>query len=199
VVIARRAISHAKLCGVDLVDAFGWEVIGSLTGAATLLVTIVFGVLPYIRKRKPVTTPPAPQPAIPPPGQRRSYLSRGQGLLVGESLYSPDGRTKFTLLGTGNMVVDVDGVGDIADTGTTNLGVPKCLKLEDNGWLVLSDIDGKELWKKGPRGVRLSVQDNSHVVLSPPVGYGDAIWATDVFFKFGGLVRWIPPEDRVRF
>lgn len=179
-------------------DAFDWEVVGSLTGAATLLVTIVLGVLPYIRRRKTLSAPSL-QPAIPPPGERRSYLSRGQSLLVGEPLYSPDGRTKFTLLDTGNMVVDVDGVGDICDTGTTNLGLPKCLKLEDDGWLVLYDVDDNPLWKRGPRGVRLSVQDNSHVVLSSPVGYGDAIWATDLFFKAGMLVRWIPPDMRVRF
>jgi len=180
------------------VDAFGWEVIASLTGVATLVVTIVFGVLPYIRRRKAVS-PAAPPPAISSPGHRRSYLSPGQSLLVGESLYSPDGRTKFTLTDSGNMVVDVDGVGDICDTGTTNLGVPKCLKLDADGWLVLYDIGDNPLWRKGPRGIRLSVQDNSHVVLSPPVGYGDAIWATDVFFKAGILVRWIPPEMRVRF
>ena len=179
-------------------DAFGWEVIGSLTGVATLVVTIVFGVLPYIRRRKAVT-PSTPQPAIPPPGPRKSYLSPGQSLLVGDSLYSPDGRTRFTLLDSGNMVVEVDGVGDICDTGTTNLGVPGCLKLEDDGWLVLYDIDDNPLWRKGPGGVRLSVQDNLHVVLSPPVGYGDAMWATEVFFKAGILVRWIPPEMRVRF
>jgi hypothetical protein len=95
------------------------------------------------------------------------------------------------------MVVIVDELGDICDTGTANLGVPKCLKLEDDGWLVLYDIDGNELWKKGPRGFRLNVQDNSHVVLYP--ASGNAIWATDVFIKAGMLVRWIPPEERARF
>jgi hypothetical protein len=95
------------------------------------------------------------------------------------------------------MVVFVDGLGDICDTGTTNLGNPKCLKLEDDGWLVLYDVDGNELWKKGPRGLHLNVQDNSHVVLYP--ASGDAIWATDMFIKADMLVRWIPPEERVRW
>lgn len=179
-------------------DAFGWEVVGSLAGVASLMATIVLGVIPYLRRRQAASSP-RPQPAIPRPGERRTYLSRGQSLLVGESLYSPDGRTRFTLLDSGNMVVDVDAVGDICDTGTSNLGVPSCLKLDDSGWLVLYDVDGKELWKKGPMGIRLSVQDNSHVVLSPPVGYGDAVWATEAFFKAGHLVRWIPPEERVQF
>jgi len=77
------------------------------------------------------------------------------------------------------MVVDVrvdgqfvDGLGNICDTGTANLGEPKCLKLKDDGWLVLYDVDGKELWKKGPRGAHLDVQDNSHVVLYPASGRG---------------------------
>jgi hypothetical protein len=95
------------------------------------------------------------------------------------------------------MVVFVDGLGDICDAGTANLGAPNCLKLEDDGWLVLYDVDGNELWKKGPRGVRLNVQDNSHVVLYPVTG--DAIWATETFIKAGRLVHWIPPEERVRF
>jgi hypothetical protein len=64
------------------------------------------------------------------------------------------------------------------------------------GWLILHDVDGKELWKRGPGGVRLDVQDNPHVVLYP--ARGDAIWATDVFVKAGMLVRWLPPSERTR-
>lgn len=46
-----------------------------------------------------------------------------------------------------------------------------------DGWLVLYDIDERELWKQEPHGVRLEVQDNAHVVLYPT--FGKAIWATD--------------------
>ena len=94
------------------------------------------------------------------------------------------------------MVVTVDGV-DICDTGTANTGKPTCLKLEEDGWLVLYDVDDNELWKKGPRADHLDVQNNSHVVLYPTTG--GAIWATDLFFKARMLMRWIPPEDRVRW
>jgi len=131
-----------------------------------------------------------------PQRERRSRLSRGESLPVGHSLYSPDGRTRFTLQEDGNAVVFVDGLGDICDTGTANHGIPKCLKLEDDGWLIIYGADGKELWKKGPNGYRLNVQDNSHVVLYP--SKGDAIWATDAFIKAGRLVQWIPPESRLQ-
>lgn len=80
------------------------------------------------------------------------------------------------------MVVFVDGV-DICDTCTANFGKPKCLKLENDGWLILYGVNDKVFWKKGPRGFRLNVQDNSHVVLYPEIG--DAIWATERFFKAG--------------
>lgn len=180
-------------------DAFAWEVIGSLAAVAGVLVAIFFG----LRGRNTDRTsdpqpalPSDPQPAIPPPGERRSFLSRGQSLSAGKSLYSPDGHTKFTLLGDGNMVVDVVGVGDICDTGTTNLGVPKCLKLESDGSLILYDADNNPLRVLARGGVRLQVQDNSHVVLVPPAGFGDAVWATERFFKGGQLVTWIPPEER---
>jgi hypothetical protein len=180
------------------VDAFGWEVIGSVAAVASVISAIVFGIIPLAQRRNEINAV-EPRNALPPKESRQSYLSPRKCLLAGESLYSPDGRTKFTLMHDANMVVEVDGIGDICDTGTTNLGLPEKLRLEENGWLVLYGTDGSRLWKKGPGGVRLQVQDNSHVVLSPPPGYGDAVWATDTFFKAGRLVHWIPPEQRVRW
>jgi hypothetical protein len=172
------------------VGPFGWEVVGSLAGVASVVLTIVFGVAPWIQRRRAVRDA-VPALALAP--NRKSYLSRGESLHVGESLHSPDARTKFTLLDNANMVVSVAGLGDICDTGTTNRDVPGYLKLEDSGWLILYDNSDEPLWRQGPRGYRLEVQDNSHVVLYPPVADGDAIWATDLFFKAGQLVRWIPP------
>jgi hypothetical protein len=61
-------------------------------------------------------------------------------------------------------------------------------------------VNEEPLWKQGPGGVRLEVQDNSHVVLRPAAGADiDAVWATDAFFKAGTLVYWIPPQQRVRW
>jgi hypothetical protein len=103
------------------VGPFGWEVVGSLAGVASVVLTIVFGVAPWIQRRRAVRDA-VPAPALPP--NRKSYLSRGESLHVGESLHSPDARTKFTLLDNANTVVSVAGLGDICDTGTTNRGVP---------------------------------------------------------------------------
>jgi hypothetical protein len=175
-------------------DAFAVAVIGSV---ATVVgaVAAVMAVIPRRRARKTISSADAPGVRL--LAEPKSRLSRGQSLLVGESLYSPGGRTRFTLQDDANMVVFVDGLGDICDTGTSNVGKPERLKLDESGWLVLYDVDGHELWKKGQRGDHLDVQDNSHVALYPATG--DAIWATDLFFKAGMLVRWIPPEARVRW
>lgn len=176
-------------------DAFGWEVVGSVAGVVAAIAAII-AVLPRRHRREVISTDP--QPAVLPPAARRSYLSRGGSLLPGQSLYSPDGRTRFTLQDDANMVVFVDGVGDICDTATTNIGKPKCLTLQEDGWLILYGVDGNELWKQGPRGDHLNVQDNSHVVLYPAVG-AEPVWATGSFFKRGQLVDWIPLRARVRF
>jgi uncharacterized protein YutE (UPF0331/DUF86 family) len=128
--------------------------------------------------------------------KRKNRLLPGESLLVGQSLYSLDGRTRFALNQDGNMVVYRQGLEDISDTGTGNLGEPKCLTLEEDGWLILYDVDGNELWKQGPGGVRLEVQDNSHVVLYP--AKGDAIWATEFFVKAAMLMRWRSPQGERR-
>jgi hypothetical protein len=177
------------------VDAFGWEVVGSLAGVVAAVAAIV-AVLPRRQRREVASADP--QPTVLPPTARKSYLSRGESLLAGQSLYSPNGRTRFTLQDNANMVVSFDGVGDICDTGTTNIGQPKCLSLQEDGWLILYDVDDKPLWKQGPGGDHLNMQDNSHVVLYPAVG-AEPVWATRSFFKAGQLVDWIPLRSRVRF
>jgi hypothetical protein len=133
-----------------------------------------------------------PTARIPPSRKRKNRLCPGESLMVGQSLYSSDGRTRFVLDQRGNMIVYVQGRGDICDTGTTNLGKAKCLKLEEGGRLVLYDINDRVLWSRGPGGTYLEVQDNSHVVLYP--GRGNPIWATDAFVKGGMLVRWRDPR-----
>jgi hypothetical protein len=136
---------------------------------------------------------------IPPSIQGKSRLGLGDSLLVGQSLYSPDGHTRFTLQHDANMVVFREGVEDICDTGTANLGEPHRLTLETNGQLVLYGVNGNKLWEKGPRGVRLEVQDNSHVVLYPAPGNPEPIWATSVFVKAGRLARWLSLQERTQF
>jgi hypothetical protein len=116
-------------------------------------------------------------------------------LLVGKSLWSPDGRTQFTLQSDANLVVTMEGYGVLDDTGTVGDGIPKCLTLATDGWLVLYDIDGEELWKRGPKGARLEVQNNGHVVLYP--GQGKAIWATNYFLMRGQIVRHTGPGSEV--
>ena len=133
---------------------------------------------------------------IPPPMQRKNRLEPGHRLEVGQSLYSPDGRTRFTLRHDANMVVYRQGLEDICDTETANLGEPECLTLEEDGWLVLYDFSGKKLWEKGPGGVRLEVQDNSHVVLYPAPGNPEPVWATTLFVKAGMLVSWRSLQER---
>jgi hypothetical protein len=124
---------------------------------------------------------------------QRHELRRGDSLLPGQSLFSPDGLTRFTLNPDGNMIVYVEGRKDICDTGTGNVGQPRRLTLDRDGWLILHDVNGRELWKRGPGGDRLEVQDNSHVVLYPPRGTPGATWGTDQFVKGGTLVLYIAP------
>ena len=84
--------------------------------------------------------------------KRRSYrhgLRPGDSLLPGQSLYSPDGLTRFTLTPDGNMITYVDGRKDICDTGTGNLGQPRRLTLDRDSWLILQDVNNRELWKRG--------------------------------------------------
>jgi hypothetical protein len=149
--------------------------IGSL--AALLLIGLRAVLAPWRTRRK-----------------RRSHrhgLRPGDSLLPGQSLYSPDGLTRFTLHPDGNMIVYVEGRKDICDTGTGNLGQPRRLTLDRDGWLVLQDVNNRELRRRGPGGDRLEVQDNSHVVLYPPTGTPGAIWGTDQLVKGGMLVLYI--------
>ena len=124
---------------------------------------------------------------------QRHGLRPGEGLAAGQSLYSPDGLTRFTLNPDGNMIVYVEGRKDICDAGTGNLGQPRSLRLDNDGWLILTDVNGRELWKRGPGGARLDVQDDSHVVLYPPIGTPNAIWGTDQFVKANLLALDISP------
>jgi hypothetical protein len=133
---------------------------------------------------------------VPPPAQRKSRLVLGDSLAVGQSLYSPDGRTRLTLRHDANMIVYRQGLEDICDTETANLGEPERLTLEAGGWLILYDVNGNKLWEKGPGGVRLEVQDNSHVVLYAAPGNPEPIWATTLFVKAGMLVRWLSLQER---
>jgi hypothetical protein len=186
-----------------VVDSFAVEVLATVIGGVGVLVSIVFVLIPLARRRKTSSdADPKPELLAEPanallPADRKSYLSRGQSLLVGQSLYSPDGRTRFTLQDNANMIVFVDGIGDICDTGTTNLGKLKCLTLQDDGRLVLYDVDGNPLWKTGRGGDHLDVQDNSHVVLYPVTG-SEPVWATARFYKAGELVEWMPLHARIR-
>ena len=119
--------------------------------------------------------------------KRRSRLLPGESLQVGQSLYSPDGHTRFTLQPDANMVIKVEGYGVFDDTGTVGAGNPKCLALGEDGWLVLYDDAGRQLWARGPAAARLEVQDNAHVVLYPVSG--KAIWATDWLLMRGKPVQ----------
>jgi hypothetical protein len=127
-------------------------------------------------------------------GKRKSRLVPGDSLLPGQSLYSPDGETRFTLEHDGNMVVYVKGRKDICDTGTH--GDPKCLILEKDGWLILYDVADHRIWSRGPGGDHLSVQDNSHVVLY--TAKNKPIWGTRVFVQGGMLFFHTGPASDVR-
>jgi hypothetical protein len=163
--------------------ALFWFVVLVIIASVSLLLLLLIGlsaVLAPLRARR----------------RRRSQRYRlrpGDSLLPGQSLDSPDGLTRFTLNRDGNMVVYVEGRKDICDTGTGNRGQPRRLTLDRDGWLILQDVNNRELWKRGPGGDHLDVQDNSHVVLYPPAGTPGAIWGTDQFVKAGMLALYIAP------
>jgi hypothetical protein len=140
---------------ITLALIFNWPLPGGFTGATTF--------------------------RAPPPKKRRSGLLPGDRLLAGEALYSPDGRTRFRLQPDCQMVVDVQGFGVLCDTGTGNQGTARSLTLQEDGRLVLYDVDGNQVWQQGPRGVRFEVQDDTNVVLYP--SKGPAIWSTGTVVK----------------
>jgi len=160
-----------------------WFVVLTIIAAVSLVVLLLIGLSAVLapwrdrRKRR----------------SQRHGLRRGESLLPSQSLYSPDGLTRFTLNPDGNMVVYAEGRKDICNTGTGNLGEPRRLMLDTDGWLILSDVNNRELWKRGPGGVRLEVQDDSHVVLYPPTGTPGAIWCTDRYVTGGVLAVDISP------
>lgn len=154
-------------------------IIAAASLAALLLVGLTAVLAPWRERRKRRS--------------QRHGLRPGDSLLPGQSLYSPDGLTRFTLTPDGNMIVYIEGRKDICDTGTGNIREPRCLTLAKDGSLILYDVDGGELWKRGPGGDRLEVQDNSHVVLYPAKGIPGAIWGTDQFVKAGMLALYSAP------
>jgi Domain of unknown function (DUF4062) len=105
---------------------------------------------------------------VPPSMQRKSRLDPGDSLAVGQSLYSPDGRSRFTLGHDANMVVYRQGLEDICDTGTANMSEPERLTLEEDGWLILYDVNGKKLWEKGPGGSALKCRTTLTLFFIPP-------------------------------
>jgi hypothetical protein len=110
---------------------------------------------------------------------------------VGEPKYSPDGRTKFELTPSANMIVYRQRDDDICDTGRLGPGKASYLKLEHDGRLVVYDVNDKPIWESPPGGDQLDVQPNSHVVLRTT--HDECIWATDIFVKAGFVVRHIMP------
>jgi len=119
--------------------------------------------------------------------KRRSCLGPGDSLHVGQSLYSHDRRTKFTLYPDANMVVEVEveveGYGVFDDTETRGLGEAERLTLEMDGRLVIRGADGSDLWHTAPGGEHLDVQNDAHVVL-----YGASsrdIWKTNWYLLRG--------------
>lgn len=123
----------------------------------------------------------------PPARKRRSQLVRGDRMYVGKPMYSPDGRTKLELTAGANMIVYRQGRDDLCDTGRLGRGKASYLKLDQDGRLVVCDVDDKPIWQSPPGGDQLDVQDNSHVVLRTVED--DPIWATDWFVKAGFLVQ----------
>jgi hypothetical protein len=127
---------------------------------------------------------------------RRSGLRPGDSLRVGQSLYSRDGRTKFTLYPDANMVVEVEGYGVFDDTGTRGRGEAVRLTLEIDGRLVIHGADDSDLWHTEPGGEHLDVQNDAHVVL-----YGASsrdIWKTNWYLLRGqpvGPVVMVPYQS----
>ncbi|KAK3990487.1 heterokaryon incompatibility protein-domain-containing protein [Cladorrhinum sp. PSN332] len=101
---------------------------------------------------------------------RHSVLGNGEWLLVGQSLFSPDGNTEFKCQSDGKVAVYNDGSCVFQNTDEQRHDV-KGVKMQEDGNLVLYDHDGNALWHTdtaGPSGnttTTLAVQNDGNVVL----------------------------------
>jgi outer membrane protein assembly factor BamB len=106
-------------------------------------------------------------------------LNSGQGLQVGESLGSPDGRFSLTLQPDGNLVLYDQDSQPVWASATDGQEVSSATMQED-GNLVLNSAGGDPVWASdtyGNDGAYLVLQDDRNVVI---YNANDApLWATD--------------------
>ncbi|KAK4222573.1 Curculin-2 [Podospora fimiseda] len=109
---------------------------------------------------------------------RHSVLGNGEWLLVGQSLFSPDGNTEFKCQGDGKVAIYHSGTCVFQNTAEQRNDV-KGVKMQEDGNLVLYDHNGKALWHtdtaspSGNTTTTLAVQNDGNVVLYN----GTPIWA----------------------
>jgi outer membrane protein assembly factor BamB len=112
--------------------------------------------------------------------ERHSVLGNGEWLLVGQSLWSPDGSVEFKCQGDGKVAVYARGSCVFQNTAEQRNDV-KGVKMQEDGNLVLYTHDGTAIWHtdtsagKGNTTTTLAVQNDGNVVLYN----GTPIWASE--------------------
>ena len=113
------------------------------------------------------SAPPPPLPPPPPPAPAGcGLLVAGQGLAIGQSLTSCDGRFQLAMQGDGNLVLYQGGT-VLWHTATNGKG-GHSLQMQGDGNLVLYTASGYPLWHtwtNGRIGARLAMQNDGNLVL----------------------------------
>lgn len=112
---------------------------------------------------------------------QRDRLVNGEGLLVGDSIWSPNG-VRLTMQPDGNLVLYSPPPGEqpIWNSGTAGRTNVWDAVLQDDGNFVVYDVDNKPLWaadKFRDGGCTLVCQDDGNLVNYSKID-GNVIWAT---------------------
>ncbi|PPH96905.1 hypothetical protein C5C95_13050 [Rathayibacter sp. AY1B7] len=107
----------------------------------------------------------------------RDVLSSGSRLSRGQQLTSPDGRSRASLQGDGNLAVYSRG--DVR-WGAGTQGEGETLSMQSDGNAVVTSASGRPLWASGTAGnpgSRLQMQNDGNLVVYS--ASGRALWASD--------------------
>jgi hypothetical protein len=119
-------------------------------------------------------------PGVPAAPSHTDQLLPGQGLLVGQSIASADGRYRFVLQADGNLVLYAPGNAALWASNTAGHGDVWDAVMQSDGNLVVYNIRGRALWASntaGQAGAHLVIQNDANAVIYDPGNH--ARWASN--------------------